>query len=135
VPHPAYFVLALAFVSAAAAGIVVRDADDAPALTTVEGIVTHVAWNPHFEVAVAYELRNESANATYSVEFGPPWWWAEVGLPEIQVNDTLKVEGVLHEENHIDAYTIWVDGGDAFVLREAGKPDWAQVASGRSEDA
>jgi len=114
-------------------GVVLNASDASPGLTTIEGRVVHVAWNPHFEVAVSFQVRNGSANATYNVELGPPWWWASVGLPEINVNDTLRVEGVLEGGNTIEAYTIWINGGDAIVIREGGKPAWAEVASGRPE--
>ncbi|OGS49315.1 MAG: hypothetical protein A3K68_02135 [Euryarchaeota archaeon RBG_16_68_13] len=133
-PHPVYLLIALSLVSSAGIGAVLVASDDAPELTTFEGTVLHAAWNPHFEIAVAFEVRNASANVTYTVELGPPWWWSAVGLPEIHVNDTLRVEGVLENESEIQAYTIWINGGDAFVIREAGKPGWAEMASGRPDE-
>jgi len=132
-PHAVYALVALALVSSAGIGVVLSSSDAPADLVTIEGKVTHVSWNPHFEVAVAYAISNASANATYEVELGPPWWWAEVGLPEIEVNDTLKVEGVLHDGNEIEAYRIWINGGDSIVIREGGKPPWAQVASGHDD--
>jgi len=132
--HVIYALLALALASSAGVGVVLNASDASPGLTTIEGRVVHVAWNPHFEVAASFQVRNGSANATYNVELGPPWWWAEVGLPEIKVNDTLKVEGVLHDGNEIDAYRIWINGGNPIVIREAGMPKWAQMKSGRTPD-
>lgn len=129
-PNPAYGLIVLILVSSAGFGVVLTSSDAPSDRATFEGRVVRVDWNPHFEVAVSFEVENASANATYSVELGPPWWWAEVGLPEIRVNDTLRVEGVL-EDGVLQAYTIWINGGGAVVLREDGKPAWAEVASGR----
>jgi hypothetical protein len=124
--------IALALVSAAGAGVALSTNDAEGDLTTIEGTVVDVAWNPHWEVAVEYDVRlNDSEGTTYAVELGPPWWWAAVGLPEIEVNDTLSVEGVLHDGNAIEAYTISLNGGDPIVIRDGGKPMWAEVASGR----
>ena len=133
-PHAAYALVALALVSSAGLGVVLTSSDAPADLMTFEGKVTHVSWNPHFEVAVSYEISNASANETYTVDLGPPWWWAEVGLPEIKVNDTLKVEGVLDEDGHIEAYRIWINGGDPIVIRDGGKPAWAEVASGHDDE-
>lgn len=130
----AHVLLVLAILSAAGAGVVLRTTDDAPDLTRIEGTVVDIAWNPHWEVAVEYTVAVDSDGTTYLVEMGPPWWWAEVGLPAIEANDTLAVEGVLHDGNVIDAYTVSVNGGPDVVIREAGKPAWADVASGRDRE-
>lgn len=132
--HAVYALLAVVLASSAGAGIMLQDADVPSGLTTFEGKVVHVAWNPHFEVAVSFQVHNGTDDATYTVELGPPWWWAEVGLPQIEVNDTLKVEGVVHEGQYIEAYTIWINGGSPVVIREGGMPKWAQMKSGHTDD-
>jgi len=131
-PSTVTVLLALAFVSAAGAGAFVHGMNAEEETNAIEGIVVQVEWNPHWEVAVEYAIRvNDSEGTTYVVELGPPWWWAAVGLPAIELNDTLAVEGVVHDGNVIEAYTISVNGGDPIVIRDGGKPMWAEVASGR----
>jgi len=126
-------VLAVLVASTASAAILLPLDEDAQ-LTTIDGTVVEVHRNPHWNVSVEYSVEVTGEDGTtYEVELGPPWWWASVGLPEINVNDTLRVEGVLEGGNTIEAYTIWINGGDAIVIREGGKPAWAEVASGRPE--
>lgn len=125
--------LAVLVASTASAAILLPLDEDAQ-LTTIDGTVVEVHRNPHWNVSVEYSVEVTGEDGTtYEVELGPPWWWASVGLPEINVNDTLRVEGVLEGGNTIEAYTIWINGGDAIVIREGGKPAWAEVASGRPE--
>ena len=50
------------------------------------------------------------------------------------MNDVLRVEGVLEEGDVVEAYRIWINGGDPFVLREGGMPKWAQMKSGHTAD-
>src|SRR6266568_952009 len=128
-----YAMLAVAFVTSVGAGLAVHalDADSPVDLVTIEGNVTAVDWNPHFNATV--EVTVTVANGTnYSVELTPPWWWSENHYPAIQVNDTLKVEGILGEGNEIEAFTIWINGGDAIILRTGGMPGWAQERSGHT---
>jgi len=128
-----YAMLAVALVTSVGAGLAVHalDADSPVDLVTIEGNVTAVDWNPHFNATV--EVTVTVANGTnYSVELTPPWWWSENHYPAIQVNDTLKVEGILGEGNEIEAFTIWINGGDAIVLRTGGMPGWAQERSGHT---
>ena len=125
--------LAVLVASTASAAILLPLDEDAQ-LTTIDGTVVEVHRNPHWNVSVEYSVEVTGEDGTtYEVELGPPWWWASVGLPEINVNDTLRVEGVLEGGNTIEAYTIWINSGDAIVIREGGKPAWAEVASGRPE--
>ena len=125
--------LAVLVASTASAAILLPLDEDAQ-LTTIDRTVVEVHRNPHWNVSVEYSVEVTGEDGTaYEVELGPPWWWASVGLPEINVNDTLRVEGVLEGGNTIEAYTIWINGGDAIVIREGGKPAWAEVASGRPE--
>src|SRR5712692_9753691 len=127
-----YVVLAMAVVSAAGAGVILHAAEtESPNLVTVEGTVTAVEWNPHFNVSV--ELTLTAANGTnYSVELAPPWWWAEQHFPTIQVNDTLKVEGTLDDGHELEAFTVWINGGNAIVLRTGEMPPWAEERSGHT---
>src|SRR3989442_10564016 len=100
-------------------------------LVVVEGTVTAVDWNPHFNESV--ELTLTAANGTnYSVELAPPWWWAEQNFPTIHVNDTLKVEGVLDDGHEIQAFTVWINGGNAIVLPAGGMPPSAPERSGHT---
>ncbi len=128
-----YAMLAVTLVTSVGAGLAVHalDADSPVDLVTIEGNVTAVDWNPHFNATV--EVTVTVANGTnYSVELTPPWWWSENHYPAIQVNNTLKVEGILGEGNEIEAFTIWINGGDAIVLRTGGMPGWAQERSGHT---
>lgn len=129
-PPVAHAVLAVLVASTAGAAILLPLEENAE-LTTFEGTVVDVHWNPHWNVSVEYSVEVTGEDGTTEVELGPPWWWASVGLPEINVNDTLRVQGVLEDGDAIKAYTIWVNGGNAIVLRTGGKPAWAEVASGR----
>src|SRR3989449_7413305 len=107
-----YAVLALALVTSVGAGVALHamDTESPEHLVTVEGTVTAVEWNPHFNVSV--ELTLTAANGTnYSVELAPPWLWGEQHFPTIHVNDTLKVEGRLDDGHEIEAFTVWINGG------------------------
>src|SRR2546427_5006304 len=107
-----YAVLALALVTSVGAGVALHamDTESPEHLVTVEGTVTAVEWNPHFNESV--EVTLTAANGTnYSVELAPPWWWAEQHFPTIHVNDTLKVEGRLDDGHEIEAFTVWINGG------------------------
>src|SRR5437867_11401863 len=98
-----YAVLALALVASVGAGVALHamDTESPEPLVTVEGTVTALEWNPHFNMSV--ELTLTAANGTnYSVELAPPWWWAEQTFPTIHVNDTLKVEGRLDDGHEIE---------------------------------
>src|SRR5256712_12563274 len=91
------------------------DTESPEPLVTVEGTVTALEWNPHFNASV--ELTLTAANGTnYSVELAPPWWWAEQHFPTIHVNDTLKVEGRLDDGHEIEAFTVWINGGEPPAL-------------------
>src|SRR5256712_12869122 len=97
------------------------DTESPEPLVTVEGTVTALEWNPHFNASV--ELTLTAANGTnYSVELAPPWWWAEQHFPTIHVNDMLKVEGALDDGHEIQAFTVWINGGDAVVLPTRAMP-------------
>src|SRR3989475_11038116 len=112
-----YAILAMALVTSVGAGVAIHamDSESPENLVTVEGTVTAVDWNPHFNESV--ELTLTAANGTnYSVELAPPWWWAEQNFPTIHVNDTLKVEGALDDGHEIQAFTVWINGGEANVL-------------------
>src|SRR2546425_6239896 len=118
-----YAVLALALVTSVGAGVAIHvmDTESPEALVMVEGTVTALEWNPHFNVSV--ELTLTAANGTnYSVELAPPWWWAEQHFPTIHVNDTLKVEGRLDDGHEIEAFTVWINGGNAIVRRTGEMP-------------
>jgi len=128
-----YAVLALALVTSVGAGVAIHamDTESPEPLVTVEGTVTALEWNPHFNMSV--ELTLTAANGTnYSVELAPPWWWAEQTFPTIHVNDTLKVEGRLDDGHEIEAFTVWINGGNAIVLRTGEMPAWAQERSGQT---
>ena len=114
-----YAILAMALVTSVGAGVAIHamDSESPENLVTVEGTVTAVDWNPHF---------NES------VELAPPWWWAGQHFPTIHVNDTLKVEGFLDDGHEIQAFTVWINGGNAIVLRTGEMPPWAQERSGHT---
>src|SRR5436309_13298260 len=89
-----YAVLALALVTSVGAGVALHamDTESPEDLVTVEGTVTAVEWNPHFNVSV--EVTLTAANGMqHSLRLAPPWWWAEQHLPTSQVNDTEKGEG------------------------------------------
>src|SRR5256885_14680434 len=111
-----YAVLALALVTSVGAGVALHamDTESPEHLVTVEGTVTAVEWNPHFNESV--EVTLTAANGTnYSVELAPPWWWAEQHFLTIHVNDTLKVEGRLDDGHEIEAFTVWINGGNAIL--------------------
>jgi len=130
-----YAVLALALVTSVGAGVALHamDTESPEHLVTVEGTVTAVEWNPHFNVSV--EVTLTAANGTnYSVELAPPWWWAEQHLPTIQVNDTLKVEGTVDDGHEIEAFSVWINGGNAIVLRTGEMPPWAEERSGHTSE-
>src|SRR3989442_15054134 len=112
-----YAILAMALVTSVGAGVAFHamDSESPENLVTVEGTVTAVDWNPHFNESV--ELTLTTANGTnYSVELAPPWWWAEQNFTTIHVNDTLKVQGALDDGHEIQAFTVWINGGDAILL-------------------
>src|SRR3989441_7556969 len=116
-----YAILAMALVTSVGAGVAIHamDSESPENLVTVEGTVTAVEWNPHFNESV--ELTLTAANGTnYSVELAPPWWWAEQHFPTIHVNDTLKVEGRLDDGHEIEAFTVWINGGEPIVLPTGG---------------
>src|SRR5438876_12142346 len=113
-----YAILALALVTSVGTGVAlhVMDAESSENLVTVEGTVTAVDWNPHFNESV--ELTLTAANGTnYSVELAPPWWWEEQKCTRIHANDTLKVEGVLDDGQELRGFAGWGNGGHAIVLR------------------
>src|SRR3989475_2328910 len=137
-----YAVLALALVTSVGAGVAIHamDTESPEPLVTVEGTVTALEWNPHFNESV--EVTLTATNGTnYSVELAPPWWWAEQHFPTIHVNDTLKVEGRLDDGHEIEAFTVWINGGQPIVLPTGGVPPWGEERSGqtgedhRDEDA
>lgn len=131
-PNTFTAILVLALVAAAGTGAVVHRMDANGEVRTIGGIVTEIAWNRYWEVAVEYGVRMNDAEGTmYAVELGPPWWWAAVGLPDIRLNDTLAVDGIVHDGNAIEAYTVSVNGGETVMIRDGDKPAWAEVASGR----
>src|SRR2546427_856355 len=126
-----YAFLALALVTSVGAGVAIHamDTESPEPLVTVEGMVTAVEWNPHFNVSV--ELTLTAANGTnYSVELAPPWWWAEQHFPTIHVNDTLKVEGRLDDGHEIEAFTVWINGGKPIGFPTGEKAPWAREPSG-----
>src|SRR2546428_4648652 len=126
-----YAILAMALVTSVGAGVAIHamDSESPENLVTVEGTVTAVDWNPHFNESV--ELTLTAANGTnYSVELAPPWWWAEQNFPTIHVNDTLKVLGVLDDGHEIQAFTVWVNGGNAIMLRNGRMPPWVEGRAG-----
>src|SRR5207249_6605500 len=130
-----YAVLAMALVTSVGAGVAIHamDSESPENLVTVEGTVTAVDWNPHFNETV--ELTLTAANGTnYSVELAPPWWWAERHFPTIHLNDTLKVEGALDDDREIAAFTVWVNGGSAIVLRPGEMPPCAEERSGHTAE-
>ncbi len=131
--HALLVLAAFALVASVGAGVALHAADtDAHTVMTVDGKVTSVDWNPKWDVSVEFTLQTSGANAaTYNVELGPPWWWADHDAPTIKVNDTVKVQGELDGQS-IEAFTIWVNGGPAIVLREPGMPPWAQERSGQT---
>src|SRR3989441_12002391 len=128
-----YAVLALALVTSVGAGVALHamDTESPEHLVTVEGTVTAVEWNPHFNESV--EVTLTAANGTnYSVELAPPWWWAEQHFLTIHVNDTLKVEGRLDDGHEIEAFTVWINGGEGIVVRTGEIPAGAQERSGQT---
>src|SRR3989442_8025971 len=130
-----YAILAMALVTSVGAGVAIHamDSESPENLVTVEGTVTAVDWNPHFNESV--ELTLTTANGTnYSVELAPPWWWAQQNFTTIHVNDTLKVEGRLDDGHEIQAFTVWVNGGDPERLRTGQEPPWAGGEHGQAED-
>src|SRR2546428_4363529 len=111
-----YAILAMALVTSVGAGVAIHamDSESPENLVTVDGTVTAVDWNPHFNESV--ELTLTTANGTnYSVDLAPPWWWAEQNFTTIHVNDTLKVQGVLDDGHEIQAFTVWINGGGPAV--------------------
>ena len=131
-----YAILAMALVTSVGAGVALHSMEnESPEehMVTVEGTVTAVEWNPHFNVTVEVTLMD--ANGTnYSVELGPPSSLAERNFPTIHVNDTLKVEGVLDDGHEIEAFTVWINGGSGIVLRTAEESPGEQEGSGHPED-
>src|SRR3989475_2698674 len=128
-----FAVLALALVTSVGAGVAIHvmDTESPEPLVTVEGTVTALEWNPHFNVSV--ELTLTAANGTnYSVELAPPWWWAEQHFPTIHVNDTLKVEGRLDDGHEIEAFTVWINGGKPFSLRSGAGSPWGWLRTRRT---
>src|SRR3989442_419693 len=128
-----YAILAMALVTSVGAGVAIHvmDSESPENLVTVEGTVTAVDWNPHFNESV--ELTLTAANGTnYSVELAPPWWWAEQRFTTIHVNDTLKFEVTQKTAYEIQAFTVWINGGNAIVLRTGEMPPWAQERSGQT---
>src|SRR2546426_2569865 len=128
-----YAILAMALVTSVGAGVAIHamDSESPENLVTVEGTVTAVDWNPHFNESV--ELTLTAANGTnYSVELAPPWWWAEQNFPTIHVNDMLKVEGVLDDGHEIQAFTVWINDGNAIVLRTGEVAPSGQERSGQT---
>src|SRR3989449_8886657 len=126
-----YAILAMALVTSVGAGVAIHamDSESPENLVTVEGTVTAVDWNPHFNESV--ELTLTAANGTnYSVELAPPWWWAEQNFPTIHVNDTLKVEGVLDDGHEIQAFTVWINGGNANFVRGRRERPWGPELAG-----
>src|SRR3989442_3410409 len=124
-----YAFLALALVTSVGAGVAIHamDTESAEPLGTGEGMVTALEWNPHFNVSV--ELTLTAANGTnYSVELAPPWWWAEQHFPTIHVNDTLKVEGRLDDGHEIEAFTVWINGGEPSDLPAGAVASWGRAA-------
>ncbi len=131
--NPILTLIAIALVgSIGAAGVMLHVANTTPGTITVSGKVVAVEWNPHFNVAVEFTLYNKTSNTNYSVELGPPWYWAEHKLPATKVGDTVKVQGVI-EDHDLEAWTIWINGGNAIVLRTGGMPPWAQERSGQTQ--
>lgn len=130
--NPLYAVLALVLVTSVGAGVALHamESESPENLVTVEGKVTAVEWNPHFNVSAEVTLTANGTN--YSVELAPPWWLAEQHFPAIHVNDTLKVTGVLDDEHQIEAFTVWINGGNAIVLRTGEMPPWAEERSGHT---
>ncbi len=130
--NPILALVAVVLVSGVgAAGVLLHPADASSATVTVTGKVVAVEWNPHYNVTVAFRMTNGTSNSTLEVELGPPWYWAEHKLPTIKVNDTVKVQGVL-EDHELEAWTIWINGGDAIVLRTGEMPAWAEERSGQT---
>ncbi len=125
--------LAVVLVGSVGAGVMLHAADTNSATITVTGKVVAVEWNPHYNVTVEFSLYNSTDNTTYHVELGPPWYWAEQKYPAIKVNDTVKVQGVM-EDNELEAWTIWINGGSAIVLRTGEMPPWAQEKSSQTPD-
>lgn len=95
-------------------------------VVTVEGTVVQVEYNPHFNISAEFKLQVTSGGNTtvYEVELGPPWYWAENGsVPTIRVGDKVKVTGEL-EGDHIEAWILWVNDGNAVIINGEGKPEW-----------
>jgi len=130
-PNGLVSIVLTALLAVVGAGVALQAMDSGSHnLVTVEGRVTALEWNPHWNVTVEFQLK--TANGTYQVELGPPWWFADHPAPAIRLNDTVKVEGELEANNTVEAYTIWVNGGPAFVIRGPGMPPWAQERSGQT---
>jgi hypothetical protein len=134
-PQTALALVVLALVgTAGAAGLSIHAMDASPSLVTVTGTVTWVAWNPHFNTSVEFNLTN--GTSAYHVELGPPWYWAEHNYPAIKVNDSVSVKGVFDDNSTTDleAWSISVNGGAWITLRTGGMPAWAQERSGQSPE-
>ena len=50
------------------------------------------------------------------------------------MNDTLKVEGTVDDGHEIEAFTVWINGGNAIVLRTGEMPPWAEERSGHTSE-
>ncbi len=133
--HAAVALVLLALVgTAGAAGFAINALDASPRLTTLNGTVSAVDWNPHFNVAAEFNLTN--GTKTYQVSLAPPWWWAEHNYPAIKVNDTVSVKGMFDDNSTTD-FTTWsisIDGGPWITLRTGDMPAWAQEKSGQSPE-
>ena len=44
----------------------------------------------------------------------------------------VTVEGTLDDGHEIEAFTVWINGGNAIVLRTGEMPPWAQERSGHT---
>ncbi len=131
--HAALVLVALALVgSAGAAGVVLHTLDAQPNVVTLSGKVAAVDWNPHFSVAVGFELKN--GTSTTNVSLAPPWYWAEHNYPAIKVNDSVSVKGVPEDNStsEFEAWSISINGGAWITLRTGAMPAWAQERSGQT---
>src|SRR5207244_11884083 len=92
---------------------------------------TAVEWKTHFNKNAEHP-RTEENRTNYNLELARPSWWAEQNLPTIQVNDTLKVEDAIDDGHEIQAFTVWINGGNAIVLRTGEMPPWSEGRSGHT---